>query len=79
MLAIDLVDTYSNGFQLKGASGMAPVSESHGAIGNSVALAPAIEYNWSADAGVIFGVEFSAAGRNTPSYIAPQVAVAWSF
>jgi len=79
VLALDLVDTYSNSFRLDGINAGNVVVHSQGAIENSVALAPAIEYNWSADAGLIFGVELTAAGRNTPSYVAPQIAVAMSF
>ncbi len=79
VLALDLVDTYANRFRLNGSVGASLPVPSRGPVQNSIALAPAVEYNWSADAGVIFGIEFSAAGRNTSSYIAPQVAVAWSF
>lgn len=32
-------------------------------------LAPAIEYNWSQSIGMIGGIWFSAAGRNTPQFI----------
>ncbi|MGB7496511.1 MAG: hypothetical protein WBR26_03835 [Candidatus Acidiferrum sp.] len=42
-------------------------------------LAPAIEYNFSAHVGIIAGAEFSVAGRNTSSYIAPQIALSISF
>jgi hypothetical protein len=38
-----------------------------------------VEYNWSDNVGVIAGVEFSAAGRNTSSYVAPQIALAMAF
>ncbi len=79
VLALDLVDTYSNGFRLKGSYGGSLVVRTHGLVQNSIALAPAVEYNWSANAGLIFGIEFSVAGRNTSSYVAPQLAVAWSF
>jgi hypothetical protein len=79
VLALDLVDTYNDSFRLRGTTGSGVALRSQGTSGNSLALAPAVEYNWSADAGVICGIEFSAAGRNTPAYIAPQVAVAVSF
>ena len=79
VLALDLVDTYSNGFRLNGVDVTNVVVDTRGSIQSSFALAPAVEYNWSADAGLIFGVELTAAGRNTPSYIAPQIAVAMSF
>jgi hypothetical protein len=79
VLALDLVDTYGNGFRLSGSDITSLAVPAHGPTQNNIALAPAVEYNWSADAGLIFGIEFSVAGRNTPSYVAPQIAVAWSF
>jgi len=79
VLALDLVDTYGSSFHLKGIDAANLAVDSRGANQNSFALAPAVEYNWSPNAGLIFGIEFTAAGRNTPSYVAPQIAVAVSF
>jgi len=79
VLALDLVDTYADGFKLNGVDAAEGAIKTHAPIQNSFALAPALEYNWSADAGLIFGMEFTAAGRNTPSYVAPQIALAISF
>jgi hypothetical protein len=36
---------------------------------------PALEYNFTGNVGIIFGVELTVAGRNTGSYIAPQIAL----
>ncbi len=38
---------------------------------------PALEYNFTENTGIIFGVEVTVAGRNTGSYIAPQIALQW--
>ena len=38
---------------------------------------PALEYNFTENTGVIFGVEVAVTGRNTGSYIAPQIALQW--
>lgn len=38
---------------------------------------PAIEYNFTGNVGIIAGVEMTVAGRNTGSYIAPQIALQW--
>ena len=46
---------------------------------SSVSVAPAVEYNWSGSRSIIAGLDFSAAGRNTPSYIAPPIALAMAF
>jgi hypothetical protein len=38
-------------------------------------LAPAVEYNFTPNTGLIAGVQFTVAGRNTADYVAPQVAL----
>jgi len=38
---------------------------------------PALEYNFTENTGIIFGVEVTVTGRNTGSYIAPQIALQW--
>jgi len=36
---------------------------------------PALEYNFTGNVGIIFGVELTVSGRNVGSYIAPQIAL----
>jgi hypothetical protein len=79
VLALDLVQNYADGFVLNGASAVGGAVHASGGSSTSFALAPAIEYNWSGNLGIIAGVEFSIAGRNSSSYIAPQVAVSMAF
>jgi hypothetical protein len=79
VFAIDFVQNYARRYRLNGIDGNGSPISSNGLNQSSTALAPAIEYNWSADAGLIAGVEFTAAGHNTASYVAPQIAVAVSF
>jgi hypothetical protein len=38
---------------------------------------PALEYNFTDNTGIIFGVGLSVGGRNYPGYIAPQIALQW--
>jgi hypothetical protein len=38
-------------------------------------LAPAVEYHFTPNTGLIAGVQFTVAGRNTADYVAPQVAL----
>ena len=38
-------------------------------------LAPAVEYNFTPNTGLIAGVQFTVGGRNTADYVAPQVAL----
>ena len=74
VLALDLVQNYAAGFRLNGTNA-GFVQSSNGSSDTSIALAPAIEYNFTSRAGLIVGVAFSVAGRNTSSYIAPQAAL----
>ena len=78
-LALDLVQNYSAGFRITGINAVGGSVQSTGVSSTSIALAPAIEYNFSSTVGLIVGVEFSVAGRNAPSYIAPQVALSMAF
>lgn len=42
---------------------------------NRLAVDPALEYNFTGNVGIIFGVEMTVAGKNTGAYIAPQIAL----
>lgn len=42
---------------------------------HDLSLAPAVEYHFNATLGLIAGVQFSVAGRNSPRYVAPQAAL----
>lgn len=79
VLAIDVVQSYNARYRLAGEDSAGTFISARGLSRNATALAPAVEYNWSANAGLIAGVEFSVAGKNTASYVAPQIAVALSF
>jgi hypothetical protein len=79
VLALDVLDNYANATRVSGHdAGALPVSI-RGHYSSSLALAPAVEYNWSDRIGIIAGVEFTAAGRNSPAYFAPQIALSTSF
>lgn len=47
----------------------------HNAPSQEFSLAPAVEYHFNANIGLIAGVQFSVAGRNNADYVAPQVAL----
>jgi hypothetical protein len=79
VLALDLVQNYANTTLVSGAIGSAAVRTSREPASIAFSLAPAVEYNFSARVGVIVGVQFSVAGRNTASYVAPQIALSISF
>jgi hypothetical protein len=79
VLALDLVGNHSAAFDLHGTDATGAAVHVNGSTSSSVAVAPAIEYNWSGNIGLIAGVEFSAGGRNTTSYVAPQIALSMAF
>jgi hypothetical protein len=68
--AADLVYSYSGNTRLAGTTGVTNLGPSHW-----FAFAPAIEYNWTANAGIIVGVRYFPAGTNTSASIAPALAV----
>ena len=70
LLATDLVYTYDANTRLTAASGTTDLGDAH-----SVAFAPAIEYNWSSDVGLIAGIRLFPAGRNTSASIMPVFAI----
>jgi hypothetical protein len=70
VFASDLVYEYSANTQLSGMTGVTDLGASH-----SFELAPAIEYNWSASAGIIAGVRLLPTGRNTAASITPAIAI----
>lgn len=78
VLAFDLVQNWANGFHLRGSNAGVSV-DTYLPSSAKTSLATAVEYNLSSSIGVIAGVEFSVAGRNSSSYLAPQLAVSMSF
>jgi hypothetical protein len=80
VLALDLVyqhadSTRISGLQPPAGAGLALPFEQASGAGWSFGLAPAIEYSWSARAGVIAGVRIIPTGRNTTTTVTPAVAI----
>lgn len=73
------MQNYADGTHLTGANAAGDFVNSHAGSSVGFALAPAIEYNFTTNVGLIAGIEFSVAGRNTSSYIAPQIALTIAF
>jgi hypothetical protein len=81
VLALDLIYQHQNSTRVAGVQPPAvggdllvPFETTTGA-GESYGFAPAVEYSWSAKAGVIAGVRIIPLGRNTNTTITPAVAV----
>ncbi|HEV3073897.1 MAG TPA: transporter [Thermoanaerobaculia bacterium] len=70
-------NTRVNGTDLPDANGVqnAPRIQVDSGSSDAFGLAPAIEYNWRPDLGVLLGVRVIAAGRNTAVTITPAVAI----
>ena len=63
VLAFDVVQNYADGTHLTGANAAGNFVSTHSASSVSFALAPAVEYNFTSNVGLIAGAAFSAAGR----------------
>jgi len=59
------------------ASGPPARYASNTGVGRVLYVAPALEYNWSARLGVIFGVRVTAAGRNQTATVTPVAALSY--
>ena len=79
VFAADVVEDFADGARLIGTDGGGGFVATSRTRRYTTSVAPAVEYNWAANAGLIVGVDFTVAGRNTASYVAPQIAFAFSF
>ena len=81
VLALDIdyqrsASTHVMGRNDAGGGSPTPVSISSGPS-TAWSLAPAVEYNWNANVGVIVGTKLVVAGRNTSALVIPAVAINW--
>ncbi len=74
VLALDVVYQYNFNTRVAGTSPAGAVAADSG-TSYSVGFAPAIEYNWSARAGVLLGVRIISLGRNITTTLTPALAV----
>jgi len=70
VLASDIVYGYTGTTLVSGNGTATILSDSH-----SLAFAPALEYNWTANSGILFGLRMFPAGRNTSASITPAIAI----
>lgn len=81
VLATDLVYTATNRTSYSGYAGTvgnAPASIG-GGFNDNLSLAPAIEYNWNENLGVLGGCWFSVYGRNSLNFVSGVISVTWTF
>lgn len=81
VLALDLTynhngNTHVSGYQLVDSASALPLPgvEVNSGPGLSFGLAPAIEYNWSANAGVLFGTRVIFGNQRTTATVTPAIA-----
>lgn len=70
VFAIDEVYHHSGNTQVVGAKSVTNSGESH-----NFYLAPAMEYNWTPNVGMIAGMRLVPAGTNTPATVTPVMAI----
>jgi len=76
VLALDVVYQHNDSTRVSGiVPGGGSPSRSDSGSGYAIALAPAIEYNFSARIGVLLGVRLYPAGRNASSSVTPALAL----
>ncbi|MBI5273116.1 MAG: hypothetical protein HY861_03950 [Chlamydiia bacterium] len=85
VFALDLVYTATGSTSFTGSPGLlnpadptlpATVGDSYN---DNLSLAPAIEYNWNENLGVLGGVQFSVYGRNSGNFVSGIFSVDWTF
>ena len=79
VLACDLLQKSAQGSRVRGVDVLGTSVNTTGAQSRQASVAPAMEYNFSGRMGLIAGVEFSVSGRNSASYVAPQIALSMAF
>lgn len=78
VLALDATYRYTANTRVTGFNLMQPNSPStvtNLGLSDAVAFAPAIEYSWKHNLGVLLGTRLIVAGRNTPATITPALAI----
>lgn len=82
VFATDLVYSAQNATHYHGHVGLTAAGDlasMGGGYNDNLSLAPAIEYNWSPNIGVLGGVWFSVYGRNSSNFVNGVISVTWSF
>lgn len=70
VVASDLVFGYSGNTLVSGNTGLTNLGDSH-----SFAFAPAVEYNWTGNSGILFGLRYFPTGRNSGASLSPAIAI----
>jgi hypothetical protein len=82
VLATDLVYSSTNSTGYSGFSGMTEsgdLASIGGGFNDNLSLAPAVEYNWNENLGILGGIWFSVYGRNSLNFVSGVVSMTWTF
>jgi Putative MetA-pathway of phenol degradation len=78
VLALDAVYRYQANTPVSGYNALDPNRAAirvNSGSSDAYGLAPAVEYNWNRNIGIVLGTRLIPAGRNTPSTITPAIAI----
>ena len=82
VFAMDVVYSAQNRTKFHGTPGVtalgAPATVGSG-YSDNLSLAPAIEYNWNENFGVLGGIQFSVYGRNSQNFVTGQFSVVYTW
>ena len=82
VLALDTVYVAQNRTKFHGQNGTlanGSAATVGGGYNENLSFAPAIEYNWNENLGIIWGVQFSVYGRNSQNFIKGQFGVTYTW
>ncbi len=82
VFANDIVYTYQDSTSFSGQPGLLPngtIATNGGPSNDQLSLAPAIEYNWNSNLGVLLGTQFSVYGRNSSAFASAILTVTYFF
>jgi hypothetical protein len=74
VLALDAIYNHGDATMIRGSYGPQPVNLISGSS-DGFGIAPAIEYSWTPNLGVLLGTRIIAAAHNTPASVTPAVAI----
>jgi Putative MetA-pathway of phenol degradation len=74
VLALDLIDNHGGAAIARGTQGPKTILLNSGSS-DGLGLAPAVEFSWTPNLGVLFGTRIIAQGHNTPASVTPAVGI----
>ena len=76
VLALDVIYNHGNATTTRGFQNGQSVERNSGSS-DGIGLAPAVEFSWTPDLGLLVGARIFTKGHNTPASVTPAVAINW--